>query len=1780
MNLNLFGDDDDVQSSGFSANLKLETYNSVVIAFDSVTSDSGSQDKEGNPDGKDKQGSQGKEGKDKDKQDKQDKQGTAQLIHILNQKMIVEPNASALPVDLDEEEKNTQSKSCDYLVYVPTSFDVAKEKVDAFYETEYQFKKMAGKLNMKDAAATVFMQWNMFQKFVKYANQYKHKRALQWIQQSFQDANASKQTVVNDMKNVRDLHDLTAVNNTVNLDEKGDELFVILYTTPVSTDQPVTIVNSLTYLPFANEFIVLDGFGNPTPVATHKYRSSVSQKVMTYYYNYFTWLYAKTVGSFGRITNYVPPMNSRMVATTVTQINLSVPSYNIENINYFLRTLVRNSGLPNRNVLRNNNKMKIIQDKTRLYTFKSTPDYNLNYEKLLERLYYKYPCHLTPSVTITKEAKDAITAAAVDIGVVPAGMNYDNFIGRAIGASDKTKSHSIVCAMAIATREFIYYHAENDGANTDADAILTHLFTNINFGGGVNAVLKPQIQVHLNAYATATVPIVAGQLNPLIGAACAAGDAVYAAAKLAITTYVKDNAATTNRPDSKVPALAAIKKAMDSVIDNFDNFAAFAYDNDTMLSLLKYSDKAQAVDNASATAIPMTINAANLMEKADYLKTLYKKSATKEEKSEAQQQKDEFDTVHDDELYVICGPVYFDYTWIFKQNPELIQHILGEMSETDLKELKEGWSPVQDPLTENEYHINRNPEERSYPKMRFDNPTKMPAETSKANNNNTGSSTYSWKEQYVSPSQATDEKMVGYLTNQTTSATAFATSANTYNIANGSAYAGVAEYYDQQTRANLFFTGGPPPQLLNSIYNWKTPGYYQYECTQKIARRTGTRKWENKHIQLMRPPTYENGVQDFTEPNLPTAYPPPLMSIVPPFRGPANTFVIHAWIPGETFIAEDGTLNQRGCMDYMYKMMQLIFKTAEKNASEIALKKRTCIKISAIGYESQDMKSLKKITRPEDRQFIGDAFFSAVRDYSMLYETTIRVMLYYDTTTQSGVKTRYDDYVNQRLSVLRKSDPLAMDTSLHLKIANMDDFFTLKWYPVLDQLSKNDLLYFVDYCSSPRAFIGNMGEWPENIEEVMDDAIKPPLPPPPPHSRPLLACLSNAFASINTLYVARGIKEKMTEITGNIVVWARLNANVSVNGPTGFNTIINNLNNLCADSGTDAANQVGSGSATNLMVSWWKNDKTGGNPGIMTLPRNAYISSFDEHVMILHNLLSNSNNVDSAGAAAGWANNAPFFDNPDNVNAIANSRNTTVNYGPYVVNSFARNRNNTFENAVYAYTQAKKILTLLSKMKYDEIQITKADNDKIKAALAALNAYNVGNAKMSWSMDAKFTAAVAEGAFIPNSSALHNPFMCPALLDPKEWQFMDFDDVGVREIAGADPVTSTLKPFIDAKIKRDTSAVATGRALLISKQPNVDRLKKNVGVILENMFHRNEPIRYDGKNAVVNNYAWNNKLFYKKRNEKVALQQLTDATKSPDFARLMGLRPSGKCINFPLFAIHLTMYLHAGKLSDMTGMDVARLSCSLDGNMFKTNAQIIWDQMMKNLKEKEKNFTVAQVLGRLGRPTTTEDYEYTAKWDITPPGGNATATALINAVTAAKNPTLKTTNVETLKKIQAEVTRMNLLNSPLYNDRTHGIVALVRAANDYNTAELGAVNAANATLGWNAATQRESTVLYMNKMAKKNGTMVNIASELTSLKPGDKIYIKDETNTQVTQVKKRQVWRVTGTPKSNTTHNTIIDIPVTYAARPFNVTSVLRDIDGDANLTVALERFVQDEELD
>jgi hypothetical protein len=250
--------------------------------------------------------------------------------------------------------------------------------------------------------------------------------------------------------------------------------------------------------------------------------------------------------------------------------------------------------------------------------------------------------------------------------------------------------------------------------------------------------------------------------------------------------------------------------------------------------------------------------------------------------------------------------------------------------------------------------------------------------------------------------------------------------------------------------------------------------------------------------------------------------------------------------------------------------------------------------------------------------------------------------------------------------------------------------------------------------------------------------------------------------------------------------------------------------------------------------------------------------------------------------------------------------------------------------------------------------------------------------------------------------------------------------------------------------------------------------------------------------------------------------------------------------------IQLTLYLYQGKLSDMTRTDVAKFACALDGNMFKTNAQIVWDQMMNGLKTHSQNFTVENVLKRLGRPVISKSYEYIAKWNISsgPPGA---ATLLMRDVNRATNPTLNTTNVEILKKIQAQIAGSSVMNSsPLYTG-VNDLTILVSRANDYNTAELQAVNGQFAALGWNAARQSESTVLYMNQVANTDGVSKTIALELMTIKPGDRIII---TADEAVNVKKTQVWLVTDTPNSNANYPNVIDVPVEYVTRPFkNFTS-------------------------
>ena len=468
-------------------------------------------------------------------------------------------------------------------------------------------------------------------------------------------------------------------------------------------------------------------------------------------------------------------------------------------------------------------------------------------------------------------------------------------------------------------------------------------------------------------------------------------------------------------------------------------------------------------------------------------------------------------------------------------------------------------------------------------------------------------------------------------------------------------------------------------------------------------------------------------------------------------------------------------------------------------------------------------------------------------------------------------------------------------------------------------------------------------------------------------------------------------------------------------------------------------------------------------------------------------------------------------------------------------------------------------------------QITAADQTIVKAALDALNQFSI---KFSWSLDAKLTAAVGEGAFIPNSSLLHNPFMCTKLLDPKEWKFVDFKDIAVREINGVKqlPLQSQLKRIVDNTIGKSvsmSSAVADS-GIMISKQPSIDTLKKNIAIILENMFHKDDIVKHAGKNMVFNNYSWPDQLLYYKMRNNPKTQQLTETTATPpNFAELMGLLPqSGNCVGFPLFVVQLMFYLFDGNMADMTGIDKARLSCALDGNMFKTNAQIIWEQMMKNMKTHEQNFTMMHLLNRLGSTTDEQVYSYVACFVDD-------ANALITAVNSAANPTLKTTNVETLQKIKAQIKDSSLASSPLYNTGLNDLTALIRLATTYDDAELNAVHPT--TLGWNAAIQTESTVLYININAKlANGSVKNITLDLTSLKPGDKILI-----TTVTAPIKKQMWLVEDVPEPNTNYqDKVINVPVSFMKlRLTNLKTILpgdNNIPNNEPLTVTLQRFTQE----
>jgi hypothetical protein len=145
MDLNLFGAEDDaLSSSRFSANLKQETYDPLIITFNSIVAgkDKANDDKARERErdryrdrDRDNRYYRDRDIRDRDIRDR-DKTNNPQNITILTQPAVVLKTST--PVDLDAEQKKTQYASCDYVVYVPTSIDLTKEKVDAFYESTQQ----------------------------------------------------------------------------------------------------------------------------------------------------------------------------------------------------------------------------------------------------------------------------------------------------------------------------------------------------------------------------------------------------------------------------------------------------------------------------------------------------------------------------------------------------------------------------------------------------------------------------------------------------------------------------------------------------------------------------------------------------------------------------------------------------------------------------------------------------------------------------------------------------------------------------------------------------------------------------------------------------------------------------------------------------------------------------------------------------------------------------------------------------------------------------------------------------------------------------------------------------------------------------------------------------------------------------------------------------------------------------------------------------------------------------------------------------------------------------------------------------------------------------------------------------------------------------------------------------------------------------------------------------------------------------------------------------------
>jgi hypothetical protein len=573
MSLNSFTANDD-NASAFDMNLKKETYDPLLITLTTAIN------------------------------------GATTVPEVLNQSMLISSSAPSL----QQQSRVTLSGPCNYVVHVPTSFVVSTQQIEEFYKSKQRFKQPAT-LNLNDAAAKVFMQWSMFEEFVRFVKKTEHDRERELIKTSYTNATTQHKTILDEMPYVWD----TTLNPMTKATATLDERFKLIYTDRNLLKYFYTYMRDL-------------------------YRIRIVSSAMDY--------------SVGRIQAYVPALNSNMRQTPpqpaphvdctddAANAIYAQPSYNVEIMDKFWSGIITGQGLPNRAPLSRPDKIKVIQDNTRLYTFRSTPEYSMNYDALLERLYYKYPCYLN--------------------------------------------------------------------------------------GNG------------------------AASANTL-------------------------------------------------------------YDNDVLMRLMKYSN------NTNPLAVSPLL-------KADYLKKLYANPSG------------------DEVLYAICGPVYFDYTWIFKQHPELIRHILGEDNSPPANTGTDKWEERIDPLTENKHYVNRNPSNPNDPKTRFDAANSpLPAYCN---------------EMYISPSVAQGE--IANAAANIRNATAFTAAA-----AVASSIPWVNQWNTDNQAAN---TTAAAAADIPIIYDWTTPGYYQYETITKVDDKSSKGKiLTNRFTQLMRPVATPRAVQDYTEPNLPTA---------------------------------------------------------------------------------------------------------------------------------------------------------------------------------------------------------------------------------------------------------------------------------------------------------------------------------------------------------------------------------------------------------------------------------------------------------------------------------------------------------------------------------------------------------------------------------------------------------------------------------------------------------------------------------------------------------------------------------------------------------------------------------------------------------------------------------------------------------------------------------------------------------------------------------------------